>query len=236
MQFLHGLPEGFSAGRLLEVGCSDGYWLYIMRKHNWETTGVEISPQASRFANEQYNLDIKVGRLIDQDFPKGYFDAVTFWHSLEHMHDPKVMLQEAYRILRVGGVVVVQVPNIDTVLFRVFGRHYSMIQAPYHLYHFSPLILGKLLKESGFNVYRTTYSPGIDGIALSIKNWWLSIRGVSFQKTGKCTSPYSAQESINRGFITWLKRKVVLPIMKPVGRLLARAGHGDVFTLYATKR
>jgi SAM-dependent methyltransferase len=236
MQFLHGLPEVFSAGRLLDVGCGDGYWLYLMQKLGWKPTGVEISPQAVRFANEKYDLDIKVGNLIDQEFPDGYFDVVTFWHSLEHMHDPKAMIKEAYRILRAGGVVVAKVPNIDTVLFRVFGRYYSMIQAPYHLYHFSPLTLGRLLAESGFNVYRTTYSPGIDGIALSIKNWWLSFRGVSLQKTGKYTSPYSAQRNTDRGSIAWLKRKVVLPMMKPVGRFLASVCQGDVFSMYASKR
>lgn len=55
-RFLSCLPKGFSPGRLLDVGCGDGYWLYLMRKHGWEVTGVEISSQAALFSREQYDL------------------------------------------------------------------------------------------------------------------------------------------------------------------------------------
>jgi SAM-dependent methyltransferase len=235
-QFWDCLPEAFGSGRLLDVGCGDGRWLYLVRKRGWETTGVEISSQAAQFAREQYDLDVKVGSLIEQQFPTGNFKVVTFWHSLEHLHDPRAALQEAFRILRQGGIVTVQVPNIDTILFRVFGRYYSMIQAPYHLYHFSPSTLGTLLMESGFEVYQTVYSPGINGIALSLKNWWLSIQGVSQRKIAKCNRSSLAPGDSGSSAVTWLKRKVVLPMLRPVGKFLAIVGHGDVFSMYARKR
>lgn len=177
---------------------------------------------------------MRVGPLSAQQLLTDYFDVVTFWHSLEHVHDPKATLQEAYRILREGGVVTVQVPNIATILFWFFGQNYSMLQAPYHLYDFSPSTLGKLLQESGFDVYRTVYSPGTDGIALSAKNWWLSIRKMPSEQRSIAVLPWLGNN--HGGAVTWFKRQVALPMLKPVGRLLALVGQGDVFSMYARKR
>lgn len=235
-QFLDCLPHAFPPGRLLDVGCGDGYWPYLMWKRGWETTGVELSPQVAAFARERYGLNVRAGSLFEQRFPAEYFDVVTFWHSLEHLHAPRAALQETCRILREGGAVAVQVPNIDTVLFRIFQQHYSMIQAPYHLYHFSPSSMAALLTASGFEIYQTVYSPGVDGIALSLKNWWLSVRRDSPIQTGRCTSLRVVAGDSDGGAVTWFKRKVALPVLRPMGKLLAVLGHGDVFSMYARKR
>ncbi|MDY6854430.1 MAG: hypothetical protein SWO11_06945 [Thermodesulfobacteriota bacterium] len=131
--------------------------------------------------------------------------------------------------------MAIQVPNIDSVLFRVFGQHYSMIQAQYHLYHFSPSTLRKFLTEHGFSLYRAVYSPSINGIALSIKNQWLNTQMMSLGKLGKYTGLLSTSGNADGGVVTWFRRKVALPMLRPIGRLLALIGHGDVFSMYARK-
>lgn len=231
-QLLRALPHWFRGNRLLDVGCGDGHWLHLMGNREWRVAGVEPSPRASAFAREHYGLDVRTGELTEQAFPAGSFDAVTFWHSLEHVHDPRAAMVAACRLLSPGGIVAVQVPNIDTVLFRFFGPRYSMIQAPFHLYHFSASTLASLLQNSGFQVYRTVYSPGTDGIAISLSNWWSSrnraARGPQVRRDG-------ARRTTGRDLMAALRRRIALPMLQPLGRCLAATGHGDVFTMYAAK-
>jgi hypothetical protein len=72
------------------------------------------------------------------------FDIVTMIHSLEHMPDPFVSLQEAAVLLNGGGALFVEIPNVVTSLFDLLVAD--------HLVHFSPAHLGYLANRAGFAV------------------------------------------------------------------------------------
>jgi SAM-dependent methyltransferase len=141
----------------LDVGANDGFFLHLARQSGWDVQGVEIAESAAAYAREVFDLDVFVGQLTEANFPDQAFDVVTFWHVLEHVHDPLGHLQETYRILKPGGLLIVEVPNISSWQARLFGARWRALDTPRHLYHFSPDSLKAMLQKAGFMCFRVGY-------------------------------------------------------------------------------
>ena len=149
------VPRG---GRLLDVGCGAGFFLRALDPTTWDPFGVEISRAAADAAERVIGLGrIFNGTLLDSACEDGYFDVVTFWSALEHTNEPRDNLIEARRILKRGGTLIVQVPNAASYQARWFGGDWFALDAPRHRYHFTPAALARLLGETGFEGYRTSF-------------------------------------------------------------------------------
>ncbi|MCI0487069.1 MAG: class I SAM-dependent methyltransferase [Blastocatellia bacterium] len=147
-----------AGGRILDVGCGSGLFLRALDAERWNRFGVETGPVASEAARRALGRDsIFNGTLIEASHDDAAFDVVTFWSALEHMNEPRENLIEARRIIKKGGSLIVQVPNAASYQARVFGGGWFALDAPRHRYHFTPETLGRLLAETGFEIYRTTF-------------------------------------------------------------------------------
>ena len=75
-------------------------------------------------------------------------DLVVARHVLEHAADPVRMLADIASILRIGGSLYLEVPNVDDILkgARVYDFFYE------HVHYFSPALLSKMVKRLGFQV------------------------------------------------------------------------------------
>jgi SAM-dependent methyltransferase len=125
-----------SSGRVLDVGCGDGFLLKYLQEEGWDVMGTE--PGNSACAREILGLDVFQGPLDAADFSAGSFDVITLSHVLEHLHDPVATLQRVRHLLRDGGLVHIEVPNFDCLEARLFDAAWIGIAAPLHLYHFTP--------------------------------------------------------------------------------------------------
>jgi 2-polyprenyl-3-methyl-5-hydroxy-6-metoxy-1,4-benzoquinol methylase len=143
-------------GRLLDIGCSAGFFLKVARDFGWETCGLEISEDTAAIATQRYGLQVIVGSLQESTFPPGYFDVVTLWDVLEHLQDPKKTLSIINQILTTDGIVVISTPNIDGLFPRLSYKVAKVInfwrhpEPPRHLFQFSKKTLGRLLERTGF--------------------------------------------------------------------------------------
>jgi SAM-dependent methyltransferase len=158
---------------VLDVGCSSGDRLMVMRNAGLVPAGVEISPAAD-FARERLCLDVRRGTLEEARFEAGRFRAVTLHNVLEHVHDPRRLLAEAQRILAPGGWLVVQVPNTASIQARLFGRRWAAVDAPRDLYYYSASLLGRLLESEGFEVVRVVHRTSFlhpPTAAISLAPW-----------------------------------------------------------------
>ena len=133
--------------RILDVGCADGGFLEHMRGLGWEVQGVEMSPEAAASGRSQRGIPIIDQPLIQAGLPREHFDVVTFWASLEHVHDPVAYLAEARRLLRSGGRVVILIQNFASPTVR--HLHWGL-DPPRHLYHFTPRTMTVALRRAGF--------------------------------------------------------------------------------------
>jgi len=160
------------SGRILDVGCSTGIFLQGMRNSgDWEPYGVEINEHAAHIAQE-HGLDVRLGTLEQAGFADEFFDVVTLWDVLEHLHDPSGSLREIYRILKPDGLLVIRVPNASSWDSRLFGRYWAGLDSPRHLYVFTPVTLDALLTANHFqSVARSSQIGAYPTFLLSLRFW-----------------------------------------------------------------
>jgi len=135
-------------GRLLDVGCGDADYLRYMRSRGWDVHGTETSSAAIRLARLKGIEPVASASV----FQTGYFDAVTLWHVIEHLPDPASELVELHRILKTDGVLVAEVPNMNSWMYSICRAEWFPLDIPRHLQHFTPKTLRMLLDKCGFTV------------------------------------------------------------------------------------
>lgn len=136
-------------GRLLEVGCGNGWMLKSMQDLGWEVRGVDRDPVAVQYAKGQ-GLEVCLGTLETQRNSANYFDAVTMSHVIEHVHDPLRLLTESHRVLKAGGRLVVVTPNSKSWGHKLFKEAWRGLEPPRHLHVFTPSALRNLAEKAGF--------------------------------------------------------------------------------------
>jgi SAM-dependent methyltransferase len=132
-------------GPMLDVGAGDGTLIDVLRARGREATGIERNPAREDLRDEPLSE------------VKGEWAAVIFWHSLEHLPDPGEAIRQAARLLAPGGVVVVAVPNNDSLQARAFGDRWLHLDMPRHLVHLSTRSLRRGFRDNGFKVERVSY-------------------------------------------------------------------------------
>jgi len=138
--------------RVLEIGCGRGLLLSSLSQRGHECHGTERSELAARRALRQVGIKIQVGALDKCHFQRDYFDLVILWHVLEHLENPAETLALAGELLRVGGLLILEVPNLISLQSRLSGRHWFHLDLERHLFHFSTTGLKSLLETTGFDV------------------------------------------------------------------------------------
>lgn len=140
---------GGKTGQILDYGCGTGAFLSVMKKRGWEVTGIEPDPGARSIAQAQYQIvpmdPSSIGLLKDR-----YFDVITLWHVLEHVHDLHNALAHLRRMLKKDGKIFIAVPNHSSLDAVHYGPAWAAWDVPRHLYHFSPESMQFLLEKAGF--------------------------------------------------------------------------------------
>lgn len=139
-----------TGGRLLEIGCSTGEMLAAAHS-SFVVTGVEADAASSSTARA-CGLECVSGTLFDAGFPDEHFDVAALYHVIEHLPSPRHALDELHRILRPGGWLVIETPNIDTLWFRLLGARWRQF-IPDHRFFFAPETLRRLLTRTGFETH-----------------------------------------------------------------------------------
>lgn len=157
------LLERLTAGRrLLDVGTAYGFFLVAARERGWSAVGVEIAPEPAEYARRTYGLDVRTGTLDTVPLEPASFDVVTIRHVLEHVPDPLGMLRQAAALVRPGGLILVAVPNLASLAFRLNGRYWWWIDPPTHLYYFMPRTLRAMLRRAGLEAVLAQSERGDD--------------------------------------------------------------------------
>jgi SAM-dependent methyltransferase len=205
---LHKVQAHRQGGSLLDVGCADGLFLHLAQSAGWEVRGVEMAESSAAYARETYQLDVLPGDLRHANFPDQYFDVITFWHVLEHLHDPLGELHEAYRVLKPEGLLVVDVPNIASWQANFFGADWRALDVPRHLYHFSPDTLKAMLARAGFACFKTSYWSRGHNMGAWNEGSMNLIFGLIPKSAGELRSPRAFGEGLAR----YLRYALFLPL------------------------
>ncbi len=167
LKLIHKFRKG-KKGRILDIGTAGGSFLHVARKKGWDVYGCEPNKWLCKWGKEHYGIDIKPGDVFQQNYPDAYFDVVTLWDVLEHTPDPKKALKECRRIMKPGGLLVVNYPDCGSWLARLMGRKW-IFYLSVHLYYFTPKTIRKILARSGFKTIKI--KPHIQTLGFGYLMW-----------------------------------------------------------------
>ncbi len=168
--------------KILDVGCGDGFLgKLIKEKFNSEVHGLDISNKALKTAKKN-GIITKKFNLEGKKWPykNNFFDVVIAGDIIEHLYDTEKFVQEAYRVLKKGGIFLVSTPNINcyynrllvlfgkmpiwieaapNLIFTPFSDRFEEIYNTGHVRVFNRYSLSKLLKTFGFHVEKIKGVP-----------------------------------------------------------------------------
>jgi 2-polyprenyl-3-methyl-5-hydroxy-6-metoxy-1,4-benzoquinol methylase len=144
--------DGNRRGSLLDVGCGNGLFLLQMRNLGWNVCGIEPDPEAARAAREHSDIPVFIGTLEDSNLASESLDAVTMRHVIEHTSDPVGTLRECYRVLKPGGIVVIDTPNSQSLGHQLLRSAWRGLEIPRHYFVFSMKALSTCADYAGFDV------------------------------------------------------------------------------------
>jgi SAM-dependent methyltransferase len=101
-----------------------------------------------------------MGELGAASYPDGSFDVVTLWNVMEHLHSPLDTLREIRRLLKDDGVLILSVPNVESLDARIFGDCWIGLDPPRHLYGFAGKTVSQLLSKAGLEAIETRFIAG----------------------------------------------------------------------------
>ena len=117
---------------------------------------VEFSPRAAAFARERFGLMVHEQPLENCSFASGQFDVATMWGVLEHLTEPRQLLDGIRDYLVAGGLLVVEVPSFDCLLVEYLKAHPEqadrIVDGWGHLMLFSLPTIRRMLEDQGYEV------------------------------------------------------------------------------------
>lgn len=166
-------------GSLLDIGAGIGQLLHHAQRHYTEVFGTELSDSAIEIAKSKYGLDMTKGDFDSIVFNRK-FDNISLFHIVEHVPDPRRLLEKCFSLLSPGGRVIIAVPNDlnswevkaraawarsksnGAVEMGTSGLRKIVLDGTIdeiHLSQFTPQSLRYLLQQCGFEIVQESLDP-----------------------------------------------------------------------------
>ena len=147
-----------SGTSVLDVGCSTGMFLRVLKDQGYENVvGVDVSLEQvthCRVVNE-----IPAFRGLSQIPEDNCFDLVSLYAVLEHVPNPVEVFEQSAQRVKVNGHLIVDIPNYRSLYRILSGKKWLWLIPPVHLQYFTPKSLVKLASNSGMEIsYSSTKS------------------------------------------------------------------------------
>jgi SAM-dependent methyltransferase len=136
--------------RVLDAGCATGDFIGLAGER-YDMWGLDVSAYATAEAREKhprFASQIFTGFVEDQRFEPRFFDAIVMWDVIEHIWDPRPVLERLVDHLRPGGSLLLSTPDIGALTARLMGSRWAFMTPPEHLGFFNRLSLDFLLERT----------------------------------------------------------------------------------------
>ncbi len=174
---------GRSRGNVLDVGCGDGRFLGHMKSLGFAIAGTELPGIAFERAQRLTGATLHAGPLQPGIFPERSFDMITIWHVLEHVLDPQDVLRICRSLIKDDGLLIVEVPNVDSWQSRLGGGMAFNLDPPRHIHQFERRTLDLLVQKAGFTVAHSetgSLEMGVMGAMQTLLNRFIKPRDLLF--------------------------------------------------------
>jgi len=156
---------------VLDVGCGTGSLLHEIQKlGTYELLGVEYRADAAAQAG-RHGIKVWTGELEDADIPASSVDLCVMEHVIEHVRNPVETLRRIHTLLKPGGIVIGETPNVRCFDAALFISYWGGGHAPRHLWLFQPDSMKNTLRGCGYDDMTITHPVYSAHLALSMQNW-----------------------------------------------------------------
>lgn len=138
-----------SAGKVLDVGCSGGFFLNVL-SNDFRKYGVELDSKAVEYAKKNYSFGKNIFNcnLEDTKFSKGFFDLIIMRGVIEHLFNPLAALKKVSKLLRKGGLFFIcATPNADSFCAELYRQKWNQFHPIRHMFYFSVTSLSRLCSQ-----------------------------------------------------------------------------------------
>lgn len=162
------LRKKITGKTILDFGCGNGGFLLRAKKNAKNVQGIEPDIKVAAYFR-------KKGLQVVPDLNKvsQSFDVITLFHVLEHIPDPRDILYRLSKKLKHNGHIIVEVPNADDALIKIY-KNDAFMNFTYwscHLFLYTKNTLSNLAKQVGLKI---NYIKQIQRYPLSNHLHWLS--------------------------------------------------------------
>lgn len=143
--------------QIVDVGCGLNDFLRVVKEVRGAVgTGVDMKESVVAHVRDTLRMPIVQGTLQEAKFESGSFDLVTMFEYLEHELNPCGVLAEARRVLKPGGHVAIEIPDIEGWPARTFKNRWANLDLPRHLVFFERQTLERAFAKYGFELVSYT--------------------------------------------------------------------------------
>jgi 2-polyprenyl-3-methyl-5-hydroxy-6-metoxy-1,4-benzoquinol methylase len=118
-------------GKILDIGASSGDFLFLAKEEGLETYGVEINKGTGETAQAR-GLDVFIGSFENIPFLPQSFDFIFLGDVIEHVPDPRILLEKCKNLLSQKGFLIISTPNLDSFWARTTSLSEENIFEYYH--------------------------------------------------------------------------------------------------------
>lgn len=192
--------------RLLDLGCGNGAKLLEFENRGYDVWGIDLSNDSIRLCRQLLpDGHFMQGELQETGLPDNYFDYIRIDNTLEHVPNPKEVVQECFRLLKKEGTILIYVPHGRSFSMRFMKGNSISSWIPFHLQLFTYNSLRLLFKEAGFINFKSYgYYPST----------WLSLSFIQWKNKGNYFVKFS--------YPNWLNL-----VCYPLGWLSVKLGLGE---------
>lgn len=160
-ELLHAFEPYRKTGKILDVGCGEGFFLEAAKDAGWDAYGTEFADIYLPVC-EAKGIHMQQGRLDPSHYPAESFDVILWIEVIEHIDYPVRELDNLRQLLRPGGIIYLTTPNFNSISRRILGGRWTVIDYPGHLTYYTPSSLRQLFERNGFE----RLSVRTDGISI----------------------------------------------------------------------
>lgn len=207
------MPLGLDKNaQIFELGYGSGNWLQAMAQLGYQNLhGYDIDANSENVKSlKSAGIHVTNGIFLENEYPDEFFDCIRLEHVFEHLIEPQHVLEKCWRMLKPGGILVMNFPIGDSISFSVSIVHSSLRQSPSHIFLHTKTSALMFLEKTSFTDIKISQYP------------------VSLQFGGTLNN-LLREKNIR---IPWQLFVVGAPVYHLLGQLAKR---GDFMTLLASK-
>ncbi len=150
--------NGNTGGSLLDMGSGTGHFMQAAIEQGFDSYGIEPAPASADYAINQLGMNVFHDDIYTIDLPQNHYDVITAWDVIEHVSDPKTMLERCYTWLKPGGIMALRFPSSTwqkikgVILHQILSSKRPSFGPTMHLYFFDEKTFKRMAEDAGFDI------------------------------------------------------------------------------------